>query len=416
MANPHAALVAKLDLMNDARPAGAPPGRALGLSGRLPPGLARKNRQAAEPQQPAADAGQLQFAVYPASALPLAASLLAVACAAATGDQARTFLDNAATFARLANFIPSEERYAPDGTYLWDVYERVLEEAQLGRAAESADACNQWLAARGFLFRPVQNAAGETVDVESPEYARYLELKREWRAADLRCREAEIRAAYSDDAATRAAAEAELPALRDAVSRAMTEWAVRGYREEVENQIAVLSATPAMSVQTAWQQWKGDFLAAARTDLAGAAFRLTRLPAIDPAALQWVRMTLRPSEITNLAALRESGGTSLRVESFEMEICTLPIVRSWFSPTLLTSSFWRWSRPPLSDGRVPAHGLLPAYPTEVILGRNVHLQAEDATALGPVTAGIGMQIVGFLCRRIPLSPDPAPTYFTKELP
>lgn len=415
MANPHAALVAKLDLMNDARPAGAPPGRALGLSGRLPPGLARKNRQAAEPQ-PAADAGQPQFAVYPFSALPLAASLLAVASAAVTGDQVRTFIDNAATFARLANFIPREERYAPDGTYLWDVYERVLGEAQLGRTAESAGARDQWLAARRFLFRPVQNAAGETVDVESPEYARYLELEREWRAVSARCREAEIRAAYSDDAATRAAAEAELPALRDAVSRALIEWAARGNRQEVENQIAVLSATPSVSVQTAWQHWNSDYRAAARTDLAGAAFRLTRLPAIDPAALRWVRMTLRPSEITNLAALRESGGTSLRVESFEMEICTLPIVRSWFSPALLTSRFWRWLGPPLSDGRVPAHGLLPAYPTEVILGRNVHLQADDATALGPVTAGIGMQIVGFLCRRIPLSPDPAPTYFTKELP
>ncbi|HEX8152371.1 MAG TPA: hypothetical protein VF698_04555, partial [Thermoanaerobaculia bacterium] len=77
MANPHAALVAKLDLMYDARPAGAPPGRALGLGGRLPPGLARKNRPTAEPQQPAAD--QQQFAVYPVTALPLAASSLAVA-------------------------------------------------------------------------------------------------------------------------------------------------------------------------------------------------------------------------------------------------------------------------------------------------------------------------------------------------
>ncbi|HEX8151793.1 MAG TPA: hypothetical protein VF698_01650, partial [Thermoanaerobaculia bacterium] len=238
----------------------------------------------------------------------------------------------------------------------------------------------------------------------------------EYRAADVRCREAAIRAAYADDAATRAAAEAELPALRDAVSVALTEWAVRGYKQEVENRIAVLSAMPSASAETAWQQWKSDFLAAARTDLAGAAFRLTRLPAIDPEALQWVRMTLRPSEITNLAALRESGGTSLRVAAFEMEICTLPIIRSWFSPALLTSRFWRWSRPPLSDGGVPAHGLLPAYPTEVILGRNVHLQAEDATALGPVAAGARMQIVGFLCRRIPLSPDPSPVYFKKELP
>ena len=144
------------------------------------------------------------------------------------------------------------------------------------------------------------------------------------------------------------------------------------------------------------------------------------------------------------------------------EICQVNIVRPWLKTSYLNSKTWRFDpgNPDvknnlLSDGSSPPKGLMPAYPTSIILVRNLLLdfgnnqgaqsfmtqQSSNSQgggvgfSFGPFSIGAdashhnasgsttsqasyswsdqglsipGMQIIGYRCHVLPKSPNPSP--------
>lgn len=148
--------------------------------------------------------------------------------------------------------------------------------------------------------------------------------------------------------------------------------------------------------------------------------------------------------------------------SMSFDICQVAIVRPWFKTSFLNSKTWRFDpgNPDvknnlLSDGGSPPKGLMPAYATSVIFIKNLMLdfgdnkgfqsfqQQQSANSqggganfsFGPFSIGSsashsqvsgssssaggyswtdqglsvpGMQVVGYRCHVLPMSPNPSP--------
>lgn len=139
----------------------------------------------------------------------------------------------------------------------------------------------------------------------------------------------------------------------------------------------------------------------------------------------------------------------------EFKITQVPILRPWFKTQFLTSKSWRMdqSNPEaksemVSDGKTPPNGMIPAYPTMLLAVKDLKLtlgnvqstnsfvqdqiSAGGFASFGPFSIGgsysrgsstsqfdyhsdgqgiavPGMQIIGFKCHVLPMSPDPLPS-------
>jgi hypothetical protein len=148
-----------------------------------------------------------------------------------------------------------------------------------------------------------------------------------------------------------------------------------------------------------------------------------------------------------------STNSSIDVSNFNMKflVTQVPLSRPWFSPEFLTNSAWRFKTglgmSPLSNGAKPPTGQLVAYPTAAIFVRDVvvdfnelhnaassytsQFSAGGGVSYGPFSLGgsysrsvgtrsfnsrmtaqglevDGMQLIGFKCAILPISPNPDP--------
>jgi hypothetical protein len=139
--------------------------------------------------------------------------------------------------------------------------------------------------------------------------------------------------------------------------------------------------------------------------------------------------------------------------SMRYKLTLVPLIRGWYHPEFLRSKSWRFKdgfKNMVSDGGVPPQGLLTAYTTTAIMVRDVFISFSNASQFqhdygsavqgggsvgwGPISLsasygqsdgtseskahskgeGIyipGMQVIGFVCKLLPKSPDTAPGVF-----
>jgi hypothetical protein len=151
-----------------------------------------------------------------------------------------------------------------------------------------------------------------------------------------------------------------------------------------------------------------------------------------------------------------NNSTQIDTENFSMryKLTQVQLLRSWFHPQFLRSKSWRFKDGfkgnMVSDAAVPPQGLLTAYTTSAIFVRDVFISFSNASSFqqdigssvsgggsvgwGPFSVsanygqddgsqearahrkgqGIyipGMQLIGFVCKLLPKSPDTAPGVF-----
>jgi len=140
--------------------------------------------------------------------------------------------------------------------------------------------------------------------------------------------------------------------------------------------------------------------------------------------------------------------------SLTFKVAQVPISRPWFNVNFLISNYWRFDQNNpefkermISDGLTPSNGMIPAYTTTAIFVKDLHLKfgesnkeifnelkewsAGGKVSFGPFSLGgsheskdetnnleldesgqgivvKGMQLVGFKCHILPLSPNPRP--------
>ncbi|KYQ94265.1 hypothetical protein DLAC_04565 [Tieghemostelium lacteum] len=133
--------------------------------------------------------------------------------------------------------------------------------------------------------------------------------------------------------------------------------------------------------------------------------------------------------------------------SMSVDLLQLPILRPWFDASIFQSRAWKWTDQ-ISDGKEPRSGMMPVYATSVILAKNLKIklnmsseknkaafskiETSTSASYGPFAIkgsysheegdssfnskvsddGIeadGLQIIGFICYKVPLSPNPDPS-------
>ncbi len=148
--------------------------------------------------------------------------------------------------------------------------------------------------------------------------------------------------------------------------------------------------------------------------------------------------------------VRNSSESDTKDMRIAFEMAQIPLRRSWFDASVFDNRGWKLAAgfgSVVSDGDSPPSGLMPILPVAIIVARNLELKLDtssqkDTYAFSQVSAsasagwgpfsirgnyskmttdtthdfvssgtGItcpGMQLIGFICRRLPKSPNPSP--------
>jgi hypothetical protein len=305
--------------------------------------------------------GASGFAVYPAS--PIAQTLVEL-----EGIQNVNQSAQAAEFARLVNFIPRQGQVAGtfnDVAVLWRVHRDVL--ARMDHATEPWTRAERatYEAARDVLF--TADASGRLApsmkSVQFDEYRiAYQDLQRNYQNTQI--------------AGTSSAQE--LQAMAADVARALAEWLVAGFKNEVEAALQVINMLGARSSLTQTQnealllnqdppgiglRFHGDM------EFAGTYFA----PISAIARETW--MQAKVSFIDLDMAVGNSPGNNQwkaylanRMGEVTFDYMALNLIRPWYTPALYQRDDWRL----LPDGTVVSkgngsEGLLPAYVETVYL-------------------------------------------------
>lgn len=282
--------------------------------------------------------------------------------------------------------------------------------------------------------------------------------------------------------------------LRNKVKHAMNDWVSNGYKNDYEQIAAFIDQVMRRDMALLKQEYRDDLEKARLTGLASGSdfFYTSLIPGNFARSSGWTQFRFTGADMQSHTASTYStkkwnakaaggflgvfggkggGGSSSSRSEFQgsfnsdksdlsFQICQVPIVRPWFKPAFLLSKSWRFdqSNPEakdeiVSDGGKPSKGLMPAYPTAIVLIRNLKLSLGHASgfsefvsehastsaggggyfSIGPFNAGgsynrattsgstqrnqkyhwegqemnvNGMQVVGFKCHLMPKSPSP----------
>lgn len=292
----------------------------------------------------------------------------------------------AQNFARICNFIPRDMVALADGeTFLWDIYQDVLERGQPGSAPPNPATDATRAAALAILY--TTNSDGQRQ--ETAIYKDYRRYRDAWFVAQEDYASRRISAENQTDPAILTAwHEVDEPRLRAAIEQAKVDWEGAGHRSQVETALAEEQAAAASDPQTRWADWRASF----NPDLdmlgvPGARFAPTGFSPTDLSAeSSWLQASMDAAEIADLetaapAQLRVSGDPS-EIERVAFEFRSVAITRPWFNSAVLTSRIWRGAQDqePLSEGDGTATGRLPAYVSAIVLIRNVVVTPKSQAA------------------------------------
>jgi hypothetical protein len=302
-------------------------------------------------------------------------------------------------FAVLANSIPEGDgtQLAGSGRHVWAEYDRVLRNATvLPRETSEADE-KALLAARTVLFRRVGDAF-----VEPREESAKMEAYRHY-AALYTARIAARRVVELGDAPG-----SQLETMLADEKQALHAWRQQGYKSEVEAAQATIEQVTGANPYIMWADWKDAFRRSRRTNAAtdSVYYDTYMYPTSfyeDQGAGCWTKVSI----------VSDAGDAMSRlgIGRISFEVARTQIVRPWFEPNLIASRYWEWGASgmaDLSDGGRPPRGSMTAYPVEVVFARNVRVSSARKAAgdTESKTPDDGLQLIAFVCRRTPKSPNP----------
>jgi hypothetical protein len=288
-------------------------------------------------------------------------------------------------FSRITNQVPHGVVFQGDqDRLLWDVYGEVLTRAVLASGGLTTAEEQARAAALAVLYDK-----GE--DGRQVESARLLAWRR-YRDQSLVLQEAyRSRQISAENAADPAVAQAwrstDEPAMRAAIERCEADWAVLGFRAEVEAAQRVEESSAARSPILQWSEWRRAFTPDLDllTDGLGNRFAATGFSPADAVAdADWPRFTLSRAEMNaligqapaELAGILGSSGGADEIESLSFAFRSVALNRPWFRPPAFAARFWRLpdGEAPLCNGVEPPDGRLPAYVAALVLARDVRVE------------------------------------------
>lgn len=296
---------------------------------------------------------------------------------------------NRSNFATIVNQVPNDNIIfsTPDTGPLWKIFETIINSNSITARMELSEEEKKKLAeAQQFCqenysnYRSYKNAADQchldyneakcSLDFASGEEK--MKLQAEWDSFREKSLKERIQIAENDlEVLGKKAAVTE---ALNTIQNLETKKGIDQLKEEIQIKLGTLFP-------------KGD------ASRAGTEYYYTDfspLGSFDENSPAWSQLVLYSSEIESLCenappTLRDlfAGETPIdNLESISFEYAIVSVVREWFSEAFLCSGNWKFALDTdtlVSDGNVPAKGLIPAYLNKIVCIRKLSYKQKIAT-------------------------------------
>ena len=333
--------------------------------------------------------------------------------AAINAPQSAADYATAADFARIVNFIPRDIVATVDGeSFLWDVYEDVLDRAEVASGNTSAAADT---AAAATLY--VTSDDGSRA--ESPAYKEYRQYRDAWIAAQEDYTAQSLSADSLTGDARAQWSDVEEPALRAAIAAAEAAWEQQGRKAEIEAALLSADRVSATDPRLSWREWQNDFnpdIDMISDPTSGGRYAPTGYSPRDLSGDDaWLHFDLSSAEMATLVAeapanlrvvLTDNSASDFEHVAFDYR--SVGIMRPWFHSEVFKARTWRTPEErPLSDGGSPPSGRCPAYVAALVFVRNVSITRRANDAAPPVPGDLRFTLQPSLLTNRPLILDKA---------
>jgi len=358
----------------------------------------------------------------------------------------------AASFAQLVNRIPKvSSRWQSDGKYLWNEYETILKQATVATNETTAEDLANFEQSTKFLYekKQITDLLGtRTAVVDSPKLAAYKQYREAYQQAESNFNSLKQAAQTTTDPIVVQQWATNASRYKRQVTNANEQWINSGFKNDVEKALATIDQICGRNPRLCWSKWTEEFELSKLTDSEQKNFYHTYFSPVNfyqpGGEKHWQQFTLNSSDIETLSKsdspASDTQEAKLEISRLTVDLTRVQIVRPWMNPSIFESQFWTWTdnRPPLSDGGQPPQGSLPAYTTAIILARNLKIELQpgseqnakvvqdiaggksvfwgsfslqNATVSGANSIQFeGMQIIAFVCQKLPKSPNPNPSW------
>ncbi len=407
------------------------------------------------------------------------------------GDMSNKVQVNAnSAFSQVVNNIPNSKGFwGPTNKLVWDIFDAAINQIELPANTLNDKEAKMLKKAQDFLYQsqtmkdPFTDEEKTSI-VDSTPYASYQLYMAKYQAALktyngllIQANAPGAPASLVQDFTRNGASYKQL------VISAYGEWTAKGYKQYVDEAIGIIANLTGRGPSAFYQTLRANFAADRLTDGLGSQFFPTYVypkdplnPALNPS---WMNFffntedvnTFKSDTSTNTggsagaswglwsgsaAASYGSGQSNFESDtsnlSLSVQLIQLPLTRPWMRPEIFWSRGWRWSSSgpgtPVSDGKTPPQGLMPLYPTSMVVAKNLDIKldmtnernqsswskidTQASVGWGPfsisgnysrsdsqatsnftkTSTGItvpGAQIIAYVCEVLPLSPDPDPS-------
>lgn len=348
-----------------------------------------------------------------------------------------TLIKHAQDFSNLVDFVPDVSgksndklRTLYDKGKVSDTYKYILDFSQVKSASlteEEREKIDKFRKLIESTTVEKVNILGETVkSVEpSPITKTYGEYQSKYEDAVLTYNKYRIEA-MSDDPQKLRFWALNGPTLRNKVKSAKAEWVSLGYKNEYEQIAAYIDQIQARDLSLLKAEYKDllERLRLSNPDTLEEFYYTTLTPASFATSSGWTEFSFKSSEKstsdrTDKSSQSSSWGASGGVNAGSIfstsasystnkdtsttdilgkvgkkeftcsfEVAQVRIVRPWMKESFLNSKYWRFAEKDttecISDGNTPPDGLMPAYPTSMIVVRNVTISFDKSVDLKSV--------------------------------
>lgn len=281
----------------------------------------------------------------------------------------------------------------PKHQLLWDVYSSVLSKAEIGQPDVDFKTQNQLLRAEKLIL----------------EYGKQYESYQE-KVSNLELEANRIRQdVKSSEGAGQTKAENKLQEIEAQLQMLNQQWVIDGKKVEIDEAYATIENLRKQSPNVYWSNLKDKFANFKRTsaELNNVYYETHFLP-LDfhetlPQPSSWLEMS-RFTDVDTVGWWRSFSGLK-QPPAFCLEVRRIKVNRPWFVASLLTERFWRFDNknlPILSDGKPSPKGELPAYISELLIGR---VKDESKSFVSEP------KVLGYIGQKVGRSPYPSIDYF-----
>jgi hypothetical protein len=341
--------------------------------------------------------------------------LIGEGTAEARGADTALLLQQAASFARLVDYVPDVSGIYDGNARLSQVMEKVLAQSQV-----AATELTEEEKAKLEQFRAAMYAEQDVTDpdtgvttkqsVEAPKLKAYKKFQKLYNDAFTTYNTLRIKAMVAANAEDVIRFATEEPIYRQQVTSAMAEWEAQGFKSEIEGMQAYITQVTGRDL-TLWKADVVDRFEKSKLSLpTGETFYFSSLvPAsfVDDDS-GWTKYKFTDKETEQFSSSKAtqwdvgggwksafsfggdaSGSTTTKhdlssVTNFSMsfEIAQVLISQAWLDTAFLSSTSWKLADnaldvSELSDGGLPPKGMLIGYPTMAIFIRNVVMDFSE---------------------------------------